>query len=137
MNKSVLCLLALLGSACVSLTPEASTIAIFNAPLDGPATRRAMPEGCQRLTVSPKYWMSEQEMEGQAHPFAKQQNAAASGGGNVLLVLKQMVRPRLDFECPNAVPIRDCPGSSGAWFDVVIESYTCTPDAIRALNAPR
>lgn len=76
-------------------------------------------------------------MEGQAHPFAKQQSASAAEGGNVLLVLKKMVRPRLDFECPNAVPIGDCPGSSGAWFDVVMESYTCTPDAILVLNTAK
>lgn len=137
MRRSALWLFALLVSGCVTLTPAGGRISIYYAPLDGPPARRAMPDGCQRLTVSPKGWMSERDIEGQAHPFASQQNASAVEGGNVLLVLKKQVRSRRDPECPSASPIRDCPGSSGAWYDVVFESYTCTPEAIRTLNTPK
>jgi hypothetical protein len=96
-----------------------------------------MPDGCRRLTVSPKDWMSESDIEGQAHPFARQQNASAVEGGNVLLVLREQIRSRHDPECPSASSIRDCPGSSGAWYNVVFESYMCTPEAIRTLNTPK
>jgi hypothetical protein len=27
--------------------------------------------------------------------------------------------------CAGASPIKDCPPSSGAWFDVVLETYSC------------
>jgi len=96
-----------------------------------------MPDGCRRLSRYPKAWISESDLEGQSHPFAREQNAAAAEGGNVLVVLKKMVSPRTDPDCPNALPIRDCPGRSGARFDVVAESYVCTPDAIRTLNAAK
>jgi len=81
--------------------------------------------------------MTESEIEGQAHPFARQQNASAVDGGNVLLVLKELMRGRRDPECPVSSPIRDCAGSSGAWYHVVFETYTCTPEAIRTLDTPK
>lgn len=96
-----------------------------------------MPDDCQRQSVSAKDWMTEAEIEGQAHPFAKQQNASAAGGGNVLLVLKQEMRSRRDPDCPASSPIRDCAGSSGAWYHVVFETYMCTPEAIRTLDTPK
>ena len=37
----------------------------------------------------------------------------------------------------SASPITDCPPTEGAWYEVVIESYECTPEALRTLNAPR
>jgi hypothetical protein len=123
------------GCASVSLTPEGRQVSVFTAPSDVPVERRSMPDGCNKLAVViPENWMSESELEGQAHPFSKQQNATAGGGGNALLALKRMVRPRLDFECPNAVPIRDCPGDSGAWFAMKFESYVCSADALHTLN---
>jgi hypothetical protein len=75
-------------------------------------------------------------MELQSHPFWRQQDAAGTSGANVLLVLKELARSRRDFECPSTSPIRDCPGSSGAYFNVTFEGYRCTPDAIRILNTP-
>jgi hypothetical protein len=137
MRRPSLWLFALVVSGCATLTPDGARVSVYTARLDGPAANHDMPDGCRKLSESPKYWMSEQEMEGQAHPFAKQQNATAASGGNAVLALKKMVRPRLDFECPNAVPIRDCPGSSGAWFDVTFESYTCTAEALRTLDTPK
>jgi hypothetical protein len=40
------------------------------------------------------------------------------------------------MECPGSSPITDCPGSFGAWFRVAIETYACTPDALRKLSKP-
>ena len=93
-----------------------------------------MPDGCRKVAVviSPNR-MSELDMD-QDDPFRKQRNAAAAGGGNALLVLKRVVSPRRDLECPNAVPIRDCAPSSGAWSTVEFESYACSADALRTLN---
>jgi hypothetical protein len=81
--------------------------------------------------------MTESEIEGQAHPFAKQQNASAADGGNALLVLKSLMRSRRDPDCPASSPIRDCAGSSGAWYHVVFETYMCTPEAIHTLDTPK
>jgi hypothetical protein len=81
--------------------------------------------------------MTESEIAGQAHPFASQQNASAVNGGNVLVVLKGLMRSRRDPDCPASSPIRDCPGSSGEWYHVVFETYMCTPEAIRTLDTPK
>jgi hypothetical protein len=125
------------GCASIPMTPEGRGVSVFTAPLDGPAAGRAMPDGCRKLAiVIPKNWMSEQEMEGQSDPFRKQRHATGAGGGNAVLVLKRLTAARSDFECPNAVPIRDCAPSSGAWYDVEFESYECTADALRTLNSP-
>jgi hypothetical protein len=137
MRRSALFLFALLASSCVTLTPAGARVSIYTAPVDGPPANRAMPDDCRRLSVSPKEWMTESDIEGQAHPFARQQNASAVEGGNVLLVLKEQIRSRQDPECPASAPIRDCAGSSGRWYNVVFESYTCTPEAILTLNTPK
>ena len=108
MRRSVPFLFALLASSCVTLTPAGARVSIYNAPLDGPPALRAMPDGCQRLNVVSKDKMTESAIEGQATPFAKQQNASAAAGGNVLLVLKQQIRPRRDPDCPASSSIRDC-----------------------------
>ena len=137
MRRSALFLFALLASGCMTLTPAGARVSIYNAPLDGPPALRAMPDGCQRLNVVSKDKMTEAAIEGQATPFAKQQNASAAAGGNVLLVLKEQIRPRRDPDCPASSSIRDCLGSSGAWYNVVFESYMCTPEAIQTLNTPK
>jgi len=80
--------------------------------------------------------MTELDMEGQKDPFRVQRNEAGAAGGNVLLVLSRMEISRHDSECPASSPITDCPPSFGAWFDVVIEAYSCTPDALRTLSTP-
>jgi hypothetical protein len=121
----------------MTLTPAGARVSIYNAPLDGPPALREMPDGCQRLSVSAKDWITEAAIEGQATPFAKQQNASAAAGGNVLLVLKKDIRGRRDPDCPASAKIRDCAGSSGAWYNVVFESYMCTPEAIETLNTPK
>jgi hypothetical protein len=137
MRRSSLFLFALLASGCVTLTPAGAHVSIYNAPLDGPPALRAMPDECRRLSVSAKEWMTESDIEGQATPFAKQQNASAAAGGNVLLVLREQIRGRRDPDCPASSRIRDCLGSSGVWYNVVFESYMCTPEAIQTLNTPK
>jgi hypothetical protein len=74
-------------------------------------------------------------MEGQKDPFRRERNAAGAAGANALLVLSRMTVSRHDSECPGSSPITDCPPGFGAWFRVVIESYVCTPDALRGLSA--
>jgi hypothetical protein len=121
----------------MTLTPAGARVSIYKAPLDGPPALREMPDGCQRLSVESKDKMTEAAIEGQATPFAKQQNASAAAGGNVLLVLKKEIRGRRDPDCPASSSIRDCAGSSGAWYSLVFESYMCTPEAIQTLNTPK
>lgn len=128
-------LLAVMAASCVTLTPEGQKVAVFTAPVDAPPERHQMPDGCERLTTLPRDWMSEQEIEGQTDPFTKQRNASAVAGGNAVLVLRKLARPRRDPDCPNASPIRDCPGVSGAWYNVDFEAYRCSAEALRALTA--
>jgi len=135
-----LLLLVVVSSACVTLTPSGARVAVYTAPLGGAPETRAMPDGCRRLAALPHPpgdLLSEQEMEGRADPFRKQRNAAGAIGGNVLLVLKKMITPRRNPECPNGVPIRDCAPDSGAWFSVEFESYECSAEALKALAAKK
>jgi len=59
---------------------------------------------------------------------------AASVGANVVLVRSRQVVSRHDPDCPGASVITDCPPGSGAWFDVVVERYACTQEALRTLG---
>jgi hypothetical protein len=80
--------------------------------------------------------MPELDLEGQKDPFRRERNAAGVAGANALLVLSQKTIGRRNMECPGSSPITDCPGSFGAWFRVAIETYACTPDALRKLSTP-
>ena len=122
-----------LWCSCVTLSQEGAGVSVYQAPLDAPPAKRAMPEGCVRRTTRPSVAMTELEMEGQKDPYRAERNLAGAAGSNVLLVLLKQTVARHDFECPGSSPITDCPPSSGAWFRVVFESYACTPDAVQAL----
>jgi hypothetical protein len=116
--------------------PKSSPVAVFRAPLDGPPEKRAMPDGCTRLAEKPPVIMTEQEMEGQDDPYRVEIKEAVTARANVLLVLSKVIQPRRDFECPAASPITDCPPSTGSWRQVVFQSYSCTPEAVKALTPP-
>jgi hypothetical protein len=78
--------------------------------------------------------MNELDLKGQKDPFRAERNAAGTIGGNALLVLTRETMARRDLECPGSSPITDCPPSVGAWFDVQIATYACTPDALQGLQ---
>ena len=122
--------------ACVTLTPEGARVSVFRAPLDAVPARRSMPPSCVLIATKPAVTMTEQEMEGQKDPYRVQRNEAAAAGGNALLVLSRVIGSRRNPECPGTLPINDCAGNTGATFDVVIESYSCTADALRELAVP-
>jgi predicted NAD-dependent protein-ADP-ribosyltransferase YbiA (DUF1768 family) len=77
--------------------------------------------------------MPELDLEGQKDPFRLQRNEAGAAGANALLVLTKRTMARRNGECPGSSPITDCPPTMGAWFEVVVESYTCTPDGLARL----
>jgi len=120
---------------CVTLSPAGAHVSVYRAPLDAPPALRSLPEGCRRLSAKPPISMPELDLEGQKEPFRVERNETGEAGGNVLLVLTQVTRPRQDFECPASSPITDCPPSFGAWYRVVFESYACTPDALHTLSS--
>jgi hypothetical protein len=93
-----------------------------------------MPAGCRLVASKPSIDMTELDMEGQKDPFRVQRNDAGAAGANALLVLSKVSVSRRDSECPNASPITDCPPSFGAWYRVVFESYSCTPDALAKIS---
>jgi len=127
-------LCALLTSGCVTLTPEGARVSVYNAPVNAPPEKRTLPGGCRLVDSKPPYSTTELEIEGQRDPFRVARNEAGAAGANVLLVVKDMIVSRHDLECPGSSPITDCPPSSGAWYRVMLESYTCTPDALQALS---
>jgi hypothetical protein len=129
-------LVALFACGCTTLTPAGSRVSVYRAQLDAIPAKRSMPEGCRLLTATPPVSMPELDLEGQKDPFRRERNAEGTRGANALLVLSRMTVGRRDLECPNSSPITDCPFSFGAWFDVVLQSYACTPDALRKLSAP-
>ncbi len=125
-----------LACGCATLTKAGSQVTVYRASLEVPAAQRAMPEGCALTASKPVAWMTELDLEGSKDPYLLQRNETGAAGGNVLLVLSRRVTSRRDFECPSSSPITDCPGSSGGWFKVAFESYTCTPDALQNLMSP-
>lgn len=129
-------LAALFACGCVTLTPQGERVSVYRAPLNAIPSKRSMPEGCRLLRTKPPVSMPELDLEGQKDPFRRERNAEGAEGANALLVLSKMTVGRRDFECPGSSPITDCAGHFGAWFDVVVESYACTPDALRELSPP-
>jgi hypothetical protein len=120
---------AVLPCACVTLTPEGARVAVYRAPLDGSSGDHFMSKGCRLIAVHAPVSMTELEMEGQKDPYRVARNEAGAAGANALLVRSRVVMSRRAAECPAASPITDCPPNQGAWLTVVMESYTCSPDA--------
>src|SRR5262245_64695872 len=120
----------ILAGACVSLTDGGARVSVYQAPLDGTPAQRRMPEGCRLLSRTPQTSTTELDLEGQKDPFRVQRNEAAAAGGNALLALTRIKVSRRNLVCPGSSPITDCPPSFGAWFDLVIERYACSPDAL-------
>jgi len=130
------CVLLIVGVmfGCVTLTPRGAGVSVYRAPLDGPPSRRNMPGGCRLVASKPPIDMTELDIEGQNDPFRVQRNEAGAAGANALLVLSKVTVSRHDLECPTSSPITDCPPSFGAWYRVVFESYSCTPDALANIS---
>src|SRR5579862_5897414 len=135
-HRSILYLLAggCIACGCVALTPAGVPVVVYQAPLDAPPAMRRMPEGCELVATSSRVPMPELDLEGQKDPFRVARNAAGAAGANALLVLKRMVIGRRSSDCPAASPITDCPADFGAWFDVVVESYSCSDEALHQLS---
>src|SRR5262249_4726995 len=129
--------LAVFGCSCATLTPEGAAVSVYQAPMDAPPAQRTMPTGCTRVTVGAPGPMTELQMHGQKDPYWTERNQAGAAGANALLVLSKQTISRHDFECPGSSPITDCPPSSGAWYRVIFESYSCTADALRTLATRR
>ena len=121
------------GAAGVTLTPAGAKVTVFRASLSAPPAGRAMPAGCTLVSTSRPAEINELDLEGQKQPFRAERNRAAAEGANALLVLTRMTISRHDDECPSTSPITDCPPSFGAWYRVVYENYTCTPEALQDL----
>ena len=135
-QSRLMLLLLLLESACVTpLTPQGALVFVVRTPLNQSPPQQRMPAACSLVAATPTLSRTEFELEGQHDPFREDRNKAGCAGANVLVVRSRMIVPRRDFDCPAASPITDCPASSGAWYDVVIESYTCPDDVAQALGA--
>ena len=134
MTRPVWLLFAFAAGACATLTPEGARVQVYQAPLDRSLPAHDMPRGCTLVSAKPQVSMTELDMQGQKHPFWAEQNEAASVGANVVLVRSRQVVSRHDPDCPGASPITDCPPGSGAWFDVLVERYACTQEALRTLG---
>ncbi len=128
---------ALVGCASAPPSPAASKVPVYAAPLDEPATSHRMPEGCDEISRQPAAPWTELAMTGVRDPYARQREETAAAGGNVLLVLSQMIVPRQCSSCPAASPITDCPPCTGAWYDVVFVSYACPARALGELPPER
>jgi hypothetical protein len=125
---------AMLG-ACATLSQEGAGVLVFNAPLNAPAAKRTMPAGCRLVSSQRPFDMPELDLYGQRDPFRAERRAAGAAGANAMLVLTEMRISRHDSECPGSSPITDCPPSLGAWYRVALETYACTPEALRGLES--
>jgi hypothetical protein len=127
--------LALSTCGCVTFSPVAAQVAVRRQDVKDLSVARNVPAGCRLVASKPKVSMMEIEMDGSNQPYRRQREEAASAGANLLVVRAQLIRPRGDFDCPSASPITDCLSGSGAWFDVVFESYACPSEALQELAA--
>lgn len=127
--------LVALTCGCATFSPLAAQVSVYQQPLDESSTVGRVPARCRLVAAKPAITMTELEMVGQNQPYRRQREEAASSGANALVVRSRQIYSRRDFNCPAASPITDCPGSSGAWFDVVFESYACAPEALQELAA--
>ena len=136
MKKAVL-VLATLASGCAPvLTSQGAGVSVFLVKMDDVRRPDAMPEGCRLLATRPPVSMTEADIAVQKDPYRLARNEAGEAGANALLVRSSVTALRRTANCPVASPITDCPGSSGAWYSLVYESYACTPDALKQLNTP-
>jgi hypothetical protein len=125
--------LAIASGCAIPLTTQGARVVVVRRPLDPAASRQPVPAGCRLVATSPTLSRTELDLEGQHDPFRAERNEAGAAGANVLVVRSRMTVSRRDFSCPASSPITDCPASSGAWYDVVIESYACSKDGAQAL----
>jgi hypothetical protein len=127
--------LGVVTGGCATFSPLAEQVSVYHQTLDeSPAVNRVPPR-CRFVAAKPKVTMTELEMVGLNQPYRRQREEAAFSGANALVVRSRLIYSRRDFDCPAACPITDCPGSSGAWFDVWFESYACTPEGLQELAA--
>ena len=127
-------LLVLALSGCVTLTPKGAGVSVYRTSLQSERDQRE-PRGCRRLSSSSPRFITELEMEGQKDPFRVERNEAGAAGGNALVVSTRMIIGRRDPECTNALPITDCPATSGAWFRMIIDCYACTDEGLQTLSS--
>jgi hypothetical protein len=121
---------------CIALTPDGARVAVYQAPLEGPAAKREMPADCRLVSSTTPVSMTELEMQGSDDPFRVQRNEAAAAGANTVLVLSKETQSRRTMDCPSSMRITDCLGSSGAWYRVTFENYACTSQALDSLSPP-
>lgn len=120
--------------ACApTLSHQGAGVSVYEVPQTATADTK-MPEGCRLVATKPPVKLTEMEMYGQKDPYRSMRNEAGTAGANALLVRPHMIVARRDFDCPAKAPITDCPGSSGAWYEVTFESYSCTDDALQKLK---
>jgi hypothetical protein len=129
--------LAVLAVGCApALTSQGAGVSVFLVKMDDARRPTAMPEGCRLLATRPPVSMTEADIAVQKDPYRRARNEAGEAGANALLVRSRVTALRRTANCPVASPITDCPGSSGAWYSLVYESYACTPDALKQINTP-
>jgi hypothetical protein len=126
--------LRIVGCATASPDPEAADVRVYRASMDG---SHMMPAGCREIRRTPPQSWTEMDRVAPTDPYRAERAAAGSAGGNVLLVLDRMTRPRSDFDCPVAAKITDCPRTMGAWYDLVFVSYACSAPALSELQSER
>jgi hypothetical protein len=132
--SSVLAIAVLALSSCAPATRgngAPSGVAVYRTPA---GSGSQMPAGGRLLGETAPLTMSEADLDA-AGAFSRERASAAASGVNVLLRVEQMIAPRNDFDCAAAQPISDCPATLGAWYRVVLRSYSCDA-ASRALLPP-
>lgn len=127
-----ICALLLVVGCAPTLTHDGAKVSVFEVPqTSAPDTK--MPDDCKLVASKPTVKLTEMEMYGVKDPYRLMRNEAGAAGANALLVRSHMIMARRDADCPAKSPITDCPGKSGAWYEVTFESYTCTSDALLQL----
>jgi hypothetical protein len=121
-----------LSIGCASTTPEGAKVMVYEADLKMPEDARRLPEGCRLVGHSGPIDQMESERL-MSDPYRSQRNDTAAKGGNVLLVLSDMLRRLNKTDCAPSDTSPDCQSRAQNWYQVMFESYACDAASLQAL----
>ncbi len=133
---AVLPLMLVLAGCATALTKGGAQVRVFGLDEAVPDAMSAVPEACRLLGATPEFDQEESE-RAVLDPYAKQRNAVAALGGNVLLVASKVIirQPSTTGDCSPGSRTQECLSASQTWYHTSFRYYACTPEAVGRLES--
>src|SRR5262252_614431 len=135
MNKAVgILLVAALAPGCSSaLTKEGADVRAFGLNEDSKNASSAIPNSCRLIDRSGP--VDQQESERTFYqPYAKERDAVAAKGGNVLVIRSKTIIHQPSQDCSPRDQSYECRQASQTWYRVSFDSYACSSDGLHNLE---